>query len=178
MCSGLHLQAAEAVTPCCYHTLQSLLFITDQGWGAAGLTAADRRKTSHRGAHAHGERAMRRGHRRAPGASCRLHFSPSLQTSTLLCVKNLQAICGGCVLTCPGWAMWGAGGGGVEGWGGVAEEEARTAHSSPTKGAPLPGCTAKSNWALSHLWLQSLIPNISSEVAFFFLTWRPPSSRY
>ena len=29
----------------------------------------------------------------------------SLQTSTLLCVKNLQAICGGCVLTCPGWAV-------------------------------------------------------------------------
>lgn len=32
--------------------------------------------------------------------------------------------------------------GAVQGWG-LAEEEARTAHSSPTKGALLPGCTAK-----------------------------------
>lgn len=56
----------------------------------------------------------------APRVGC---TSLSLQTGTLLCVKNLQAICGGCVLTCPGWAVWGP-----------AEEEARTAHSSPTKG--------------------------------------------
>lgn len=70
---------------------------------------------------------MHRDQRLAPVAL------PSLQTSTLLCVKNLQAICGGCLLTCPGWAVWGAGGRLGLGWG-PAEEEARTAHSSPTKG--------------------------------------------
>lgn len=57
------------------------------------------------------------------GSATRFGCIPSsLQTSALLCVKNLQAICGGCVLTCPGWAVCVLGGV----WG-PAEEETRTA---------------------------------------------------
>lgn len=52
----------------------------------------------------------------------------SLQTSTLLCVKNLFAICGGCVLTCPGWANGGD------------QQRTRHAHAFQThKEAPLLG---------------------------------------
>lgn len=79
---------------------------------------------------------MRRDQRLAPVAL------PSLQTSTLLCVKNLQAICGGCMLTCPGWAVWGGGwavGVGV----GTSWERGTYGTFQPDKGAPLPGCTAK-----------------------------------
>lgn len=55
----------------------------------------------------------------------------SLQTSTLLCVKNLQAICGGCVLTGPGWA------------GGTSRGRGTHGTFQTHRGSPLPSCTAQ-----------------------------------
>lgn len=96
----------------------------------------------------------------APYVRC---TSPSLQTSTLLCVKNLQAICGGCVLTCPGWMVC------VRVWGRLAEEEARTAHSRPTKGLRCLAALQNQLGPFRPLALEPLqLPPISARKHFLF----------
>lgn len=109
----------------CYHTQASFLLIIRYRPGDdTGLHFKDRRGKVPtlwlilwRATEAHRSTQHRR-----PACGARTYLS--LQTSTLLGVKNLKAICGGCVLTCPGWAVW---------RGRPAEEEARTPHSRPTK---------------------------------------------
>lgn len=109
----------------CYHTQASFLLIIRYRPGDdTGLHFKDRRGKVPtlwlilwRATEAHRSTQHRR-----PACGARTYLS--LQTSTLLGVKNLKAICGGCVLTCPGWAVW---------RGRPAEEEAHTPHSRPTK---------------------------------------------